>query len=110
MGVLRKRIWFLIISLGMIMPGIVFLIIAGGLRTGIDFTGGSSMQVQFSEDVTQEELRTILEQEGYINAVVQGMGENIYFLRTTLLVLQDSSLSGGTQGRLSAGYTSGQAG
>ena len=82
MGVLRKRIWFLIISLGMIMPGIVFLIIAGGLRTGIDFTGGSSMQVQFSEDVTQEELRTILEQEGYINAVVQGMGENIYFLRT----------------------------
>ena len=82
MGVLRKRIWFLIISLGMIIPGIVFLIIAGGLRTGIDFTGGSSMQVQFSEDVTQEELRTILEQEGYINAVVQGMGENIYFLRT----------------------------
>ena len=81
MGVLRKRIWFLIISLGMIIPGIVFLIIAGGLRTGIDFTGGSSMQVQFSEDVTQEDLRTILEQEGYINAVVQGMGENIYFLR-----------------------------
>ena len=82
MGVLRKRIWFRIISLGMIIPGIVFLIIAGGLRTGIDFTGGSSMQVQFSEDVTQEDLRTILEQEGYINAVVQGMGENIYFLRT----------------------------
>ena len=82
MGVLRKRIWFLIISLGMIIPGIVFLIIAGGLRTGIDFTGGYSMQVQFSEDVTQEDLRTILEQEGYINAVVQGMGENIYFLRT----------------------------
>ncbi len=82
MGVLRKRIWFLIISLSMIIPGVIFLIISGGLRTGIDFTGGSSMQLQFSEAVTQEDLRTILEQEGYINAVVQGMGENVYFLRT----------------------------
>ena len=91
MGVLRKRIWFLIISLGMIMPGIVFLIIAGGLRTGIDFTGGSSMQVQFSEDVTQEDLRTILEQEGYINAVVQGMGENVYFLRTVTIDEENKS-------------------
>tara|TARA_Y100000588_G_scaffold393715_1_gene510816 strand:- start:209 stop:1081 length:873 start_codon:yes stop_codon:yes gene_type:complete len=66
----------------MIIPGVIFLIISGGLRTGIDFTGGSSMQLQFSEAVTQEDLRTILEQEGYINAVVQGMGENVYFLRT----------------------------
>ena len=68
----------------MIIPGIVFLIIAGGLKTGIDFTGGSSMQVQFSDDVSQEDLRIKLEQEGYINAVVQGMGENVYFLRTVL--------------------------
>ena len=74
MGVLRKRIWFLIISMAMIIPGIVFLIIAGGLKTGIDFTGGSSMQIQFSDDVSQEDLRIKLEQEGYINAVVQGMG------------------------------------
>ena len=49
--------------MAMIIPGIVFLIIAGGLKTGIDFTGGSSMQIQFSDDVSQEDLRIKLEQE-----------------------------------------------
>lgn len=82
MGVFRKRIWFLIISLAMIIPGIVFFAIAGGLKTGIDFTGGSSMQIQFSDDVSQENLRIKLEEEGYANAIVQGMGGNVYFLRT----------------------------
>ena len=91
MGVLRKRIWFLIISMAMIIPGIVFLIIAGGLKTGIDFTGGSSMQIQFSDDVSQEDLRIKLEQEGYINAVVQGMGENVYFLRTVTVNEENKS-------------------
>ena len=82
MGVFRQRIWFLIISLLLIIPGIVFFAIAGGLKTGIDFTGGSSMQIQFSDDVSQENLRVKLEEEGYVNAVVQGMGQNVYFLRT----------------------------
>jgi len=91
LGVLRKRIWFLIISMAMIIPGIVFLIIAGGLKTGIDFTGGSSMQIQFSDDVSQEDLRIKLEQEGYINAVVQGMGENVYFLRTVTVNEENKS-------------------
>tara|TARA_B000000460_G_C21527794_1_gene399188 strand:+ start:1047 stop:1925 length:879 start_codon:yes stop_codon:yes gene_type:complete len=77
--------------MAMIIPGIVFLIIAGGLKTGIDFTGGSSMQIQFSDDVSQEDLRIKLEQEGYINAVVQGMGENVYFLRTVTVNEENKS-------------------
>lgn len=89
MGVFRKRIWFLIISLAMIIPGIVFFAIAGGLKTGIDFTGGSSMQIQFSDDVSQENLRIKLEEEGYVNAIVQRMGGNVYFLRT-VTVNEDS--------------------
>ena len=85
MAVFQNRIWFLIISMVMIIPGIIFLIISGGLKTGIDFTGGSSMQVQFSDNVSQEGLRTKLEAEGYVNAVVQGMGENVYFLRIVMV-------------------------
>ena len=85
MAVFQNRIWFLILSMVMIIPGIIFLIISGGLKTGIDFTGGSSMQVQFSDNVSQEGLRTKLEAEGYVNAVVQGMGENVYFLRIVMV-------------------------
>jgi len=85
LAVFQNRIWFLIISMVMIIPGIIFLIISGGLKTGIDFTGGSSMQVQFSDNVSQEGLRTKLEAEGYVNAVVQGMGENVYFLRIVMV-------------------------
>ena len=75
----------------MIIPGIIFLIISGGLKTGIDFTGGSSMQVQFSDNVSQEGLRTKLEAEGYVNAVVQGMGENVYFLRIVMVSEESKS-------------------
>ena len=53
-----KRIWFFIFSFLVIVPGIVFLAIAPGLKTGIDFTGGSSMTIGFSEssDVKQKQI------------------------------------------------------
>ena len=55
-----KRNWFFLISLVAIIPGIVFLIIAPGLKPGIDFTGGSTLTLQFEESVAQEDLRNAL--------------------------------------------------
>ena len=59
MNFVNNRFWFFIISLLVISPGIVFLIIAPGLKPGIDFTGGSSMTLVFPEttQVTQKNLR-----------------------------------------------------
>ena len=82
MDFVRLRHWFFLLSLGVILPGVVFLIIAPGLRPGIDFTGGSSLSLEFSEDVGQQDLRLELTSLGYPDATVQKLGANTFFVRT----------------------------
>ena len=85
MDFVGKRFWFFIISLLIIAPGIVFLILAPGLRPGIDFTGGSSMTLRFSDEsnINQQEVRDQLTTLGYQEATVQNLGENSFFIRKT---------------------------
>ena len=85
MDFVGKRNWFFLFSFLVILPGVVFLIINPGLRTGIDFKGGSTMTVAFSTPVTQEELRNQLASLGQVDATVQNFGDNTYFLRTRQL-------------------------
>ena len=85
MDFVAKRNWFFLFSFLIILPGVVFLIINPGLRAGIDFRGGSTMTVAFSNPVTQEELRTQLATLGEVDATVQNFGDNTYFLRTRQL-------------------------
>lgn len=85
MDFVGKRNWFFLFSFLVILPGVVFLIINPGLRLGIDFTGGSTMTINFSSEVSQEELRTELTRIGQVDATVQSFGENTYFIRTRQL-------------------------
>ena len=87
MDFVGKRFWFFLISLLVITPGVIFLIIATGLRPGIDFTGGSSMTLQFQESssVTQQEMRQALSNHGYSESTVQNLGNNSFFVRTKQL-------------------------
>ena len=77
-----KRRLFFLLSLAVILPGVVFLITAPGLKTGIDFTGGSAMSLEFSDEVDQADLRTELTNLDYPDAVVQRLGDDTYFIRT----------------------------
>ena len=79
-----KRFWFFIISLLVIAPGVVFLISTPGLKPGIDFTGGSSMTLQFPEgsSLDQQDLRDVLAGDGYTESTVQNMGGDSFFIRT----------------------------
>ena len=45
-----------------------------GLNYGLDFTGGTLVEVQFAEPVVAEEVRTSLEHAGIAEAVVQHFG------------------------------------
>ena len=76
------RGWFFIFSALVILPGIVFLIIAPGLRQGIDFTGGSTLTLAFSDPVNQTDLRAELATLGHSDATVQQLEDNIFFIRT----------------------------
>ena len=77
-----KRRWFYLLSLAVILPGIVFLIYAPGLKAGIDFTGGSTLSLEFAESVDQEDIRLELVRMGEPDAIVQELGGGLFFLRT----------------------------
>ena len=82
MDFVGKRVWFFLLSLLVIAPGLVFLVIAPGLRPGIDFTGGSTLTIQFDDPVEQEALRIRLADLGHPDATVQKIEADTFFIRT----------------------------
>ncbi len=82
MNFVDKRVWFFLVSLLAILPGIVYLIIAPGLNPGIDFTGGSTMTLQLGDEVQQEDLRADLAALGYPDAIIQRLEAGTFFVRT----------------------------
>ncbi len=90
----ERRIYFFIISFLVITPGIFFLITNGGLNTGIDFKGGSSMTLSFPDEVSvsQTQIRSSLLDIGYSDTTIQNLGNNSFFLRTTELDDNEKSI------------------
>lgn len=64
----------LVFSLLMIGAGIVSLVMHGGPRYSIDFTGGSLAQVQFVDAIPVEDVRTELAALGFAQAEIQQFG------------------------------------
>ena len=56
-----KRKYFLALTLVLIGIGILSLIVKGGPRFGIEFAGGSMVQVAFNKDVSIDQVRDALE-------------------------------------------------
>lgn len=75
----KRHLWFLI-SLILLVPGILSLIIYG-LNLGIDFTGGTSWEIQMSQPVTATEVREVLANNGFGDAVVQISDDNTVIIR-----------------------------
>jgi preprotein translocase subunit SecF len=75
----------------MLIPCILALLI-WGLQFGIDFTGGSAWEVQYTSDVNTEEIAAVLAEQGRPEATVQQVGdadEHRYLIR--LKELQEGS-------------------
>ncbi len=82
MNFVGKRGWFYLFSLAVILPGVVFLIITPGLNPGIDFTGGSTLTLEFQNNVNQAGLRTQLASAGHPDSTVQKLDDRTFFIRT----------------------------
>ncbi|MAO88941.1 MAG: protein translocase subunit SecF [Dehalococcoidia bacterium] len=82
LNIAAKRGWCFLASAILLIPGIIFLIIAPGLNPGIDFTGGSTMTVKFADPVDQQSIRATIESLNVSDATVQNFGENTFFIRT----------------------------
>jgi len=80
----HSKLWITISSLTVLIC--LGLLVIWGLKLGIDFTGGSLMELTFSQqapvaDLMQKELDSI----NLKNAVIQKVGENGYIIRTEFL-------------------------
>jgi preprotein translocase subunit SecF len=70
-----KRHYALVLSLILIAAGVVTVLFHGGMNYGIDFAGGTIVQVKFSTPVTAEDLRKALEDPRLGTYTIQNIGE-----------------------------------
>jgi preprotein translocase subunit SecF len=76
----RRRAY--IVSGAFIAIGMVSIALHGGLNYGVDFTGGTLVQVQFNEPVDAAELRSAVTGAGFSGSEIQGFGsEQEYLIR-----------------------------
>lgn len=85
-----RKITYLL-SVFVIITGVVFYFLKGGINPGIDFTGGIIVQVNTTEDVGIADLRSALDEAGY-SATIQmiGMEQDREFLIRTRAVEKDN--------------------
>jgi preprotein translocase subunit SecF len=78
----KRRLWFTI-SVAMLVPCVLALVL-WGLKFGIDFTGGSAWEIQYTDQVGTESIAQVLAENGRTEATVQQVGnanEHRYLIR-----------------------------
>jgi preprotein translocase subunit SecF len=99
LDIVGKRSWFYLLSILVLVPGIVSLLLPGGLRPGIDFSSGSIMTIQFDQSVDQSALRDEFAALGHPEAIVQkssgaGASGSTFIVRTFTLKTEQKDASG----------------
>src|SRR5215216_385979 len=89
MNIIKNRYLYFLISLLVIIPGLIFLIInwvqlKTPLPLGIDFTGGSLLEVQFTgtRPTVAETEQAFLKFAPEASPVLQPLGEDSYTIRS----------------------------
>lgn len=67
------------ISVFLVIASLVFLV-THGVTYGIDFAGGTEIQVRFKEPVHIDQVRATAEKHGLLNVHVQGFGDTSEFI------------------------------
>ncbi|MCH6559167.1 protein translocase subunit SecF [candidate division KSB1 bacterium] len=79
-----------IFSIALILIGVGSLIIQGGPKLGIDFTGGTSLRLQFERGVSIGEVRSAIASLGIGNAEIKNFGNSA----DILIRVQEQETSG----------------
>ncbi len=70
-----KRTFAAIFSAVIILVGVGSIVLHQGLNYGIDFRGGTNIQIQFNQQVSLDELRDTLKDKGLPSFTLQAFGE-----------------------------------
>jgi preprotein translocase subunit SecF len=84
----ERKWWYFLLSALLIVPGVFFLAI-GGLRPGIEFKGGSLLDITFTERPSDSDLSTFFSTLGHTEATVQGVAGGRVEVRTTEMLPEE---------------------
>ncbi len=93
MRVASFRKWFFGISALLVLLSAASLI-SFQLRPGIDFTGGAAITATYETEVSSSRVADALTRVGQTDAIVQGAGENTFFIRLGILELDTRDAAG----------------
>lgn len=88
--IIGKRYWFFLLSALIIIPGLISMVMQG-FNLGIDFTGGTLLDLKFERPVTVAEVRDVLKDHQLENSTIQLAAAeqvesaNNVFIRTPVL-------------------------
>lgn len=80
---MRLKMYYFLISLCVILPGLYAIFILG-LKPGIDFTGGSILELRFKQEIQtekKEEIQRAIQENGFSLNSLQTSGDKTYLLR-----------------------------
>ncbi|MDD2234995.1 MAG: protein translocase subunit SecF [Desulfitobacteriaceae bacterium] len=83
-NLVKKRYWWFALSLLLLIPGIISLFLQG-LNLGIDFTGGTMLDVSFNQAVTQTAVSETMKSVGLDGKVQLSNGDTSALIRTVPL-------------------------
>lgn len=83
-NIVKKRYWWFAISLLVIIPGLISLVFRG-LNLGIDFTGGTMLDLAFNKSATQVAVADTLKSVGLEGSVQLSNGGKQALIRTKAL-------------------------
>jgi len=99
-----KMKYAMIFSAILLLIGIGSIIFHGGLNPGIDFAGGSIIQVKFAKNVSADQIRASLKSTKLENSTIQQFGTNEFLIRTSESFSDQKMLAANVQEPLSAAF------
>ena len=99
-----KMKYAIIFSVIVTLIGIGSVIYHGGLSLGIDFAGGSIIQVKFSKNVSADQIRTALKSTKLESSIIQQFGEKEFLIRTAESFHDQNMLAANVQQPLTAAF------
>jgi preprotein translocase subunit SecF len=105
-----KRRWAYLASATFILISLASIVTKGGLRYGIDFAGGTLVQLRFDQPTSIDRIRNALDRLGVGESVIQEFGDAREFvLRLPLAERAPADVAAQVQGTLATDNTLGTA-
>ncbi len=95
----------IIFSVILIIISIGSVIFRGGLNPGIDFAGGSIIQVKFSKNISADQIRAALKSTKLESSVIQQFGPNEFLIRTAETFHDPKILASNVEQPLAAAFS-----